>query len=245
MTVDSQTPAPSPDSAPRLGFWKRLIGIFVVPRRTFEAVVTRPTWLAPLLVVTLLGGAANFLFLSTQVGQQALADRMDEQFQAAGRQMTDEQLDRMVAVSKWIATVGALVSIPVVTLIVAAILIVIFGVIQGGAATFRQVFAAVTHAELISIAQVLFVTPINYVRGSLRGATNLAVLVPFLDDRSLAAKLLGSLDLFLIWILAVLAIGVGVVYRRPARGPLVVIFGIYLALVVLISLVRQYGLGGA
>jgi hypothetical protein len=38
-------------------------------------------------------------------------------------------------------------------------------------------------------------------------------------------KLLGSFDLFLVWIVAVLCIGVAVVYRRRTKGVAVVLFG--------------------
>ena len=238
-------PTASPPAAPAPGFWNRLVGVFVSPRQTFEAVAARPTWVAPLLLVTVLAGSANFVFLSTQAGQQALADNIDERMQGSGRQLTDQQLDRILAISKWTGTATAVAGVVVVTLIAAGLVVVVFGAIQGGSATFRQVFAMVAHVNLISVAQVLVVFPINYVRGSLHGATNLAVLFPFLDDRGLSAKLLGSVDLFLVWIVAVLSIGVGVTYRRPTRGAAVVLFGIYGVLAVIIALVRQYAFGGA
>ena len=49
--------------------------------------------------------------------------------------------------------------------------------------------------------------------------TNLAVFLPFLDESSFLARLLGSIDLFFIWWMLSLAIGLGVLYRSaPGRS---------------------------
>jgi hypothetical protein len=51
--------------------------------------------------------------------------------------------------------------------------------------------------------------------------------VPFLDENSFAERMLGSIDLFLIWWIVSLAIGLGVLYRRrtaPIATTLVVIY---------------------
>jgi FtsH-binding integral membrane protein len=61
----------------------------------------------------------------------------------------------------------------------------------------------------------------------LSSATNLAVFFPFLDDASFAARLLGSIDLFLVWWFISLAIGLGVLYRRrttPIATTLLVVY---------------------
>jgi hypothetical protein len=64
----------------------------------------------------------------------------------------------------------------------------------------------------------VFTLPLNYARESLSSPTNLAVFAPFLDEGSLAARFLGMIDLFLVWWVVVLAIGLAVLYRRLA-GP--------------------------
>ena len=61
-------------------------------------------------------------------------------------------------------------------------------------------------------------------------STNLGVLLPMLDDRSFLALLLGTIDLFRVWLVIVLAIGLGVVYKRKT-GPIAVAFFILYALI--------------
>jgi hypothetical protein len=67
------------------------------------------------------------------------------------------------------------------------------------------------------------------VRESVTSATNLSVFLPMLDESSFVAKFLGTIDLFLIWWVVVLAIGLGVLYRRktgPIATGLFVVYGI-------------------
>ena len=67
--------------------------------------------------------------------------------------------------------------------------------------------------------QQLFMMPLNYVREHrCRVATSLAVFLPLLDETSFLARFLGSIDLFRIWWLVNLAIGLGVLYKRSERA---------------------------
>jgi hypothetical protein len=58
-------------------------------------------------------------------------------------------------------------------------------------------------------------------------ATSLGVLLPMFDDASFLGKLLGMIDLFVIWWLIVLAMGLAVLYRRRTQPIAMTLFGIY------------------
>ena len=108
----------------------------------------------------------------------------------------------------------------------------------GGDASFKQVFSVVAHAGIVLAAQQLFVLPLDYARGSLSSPTNLGVFLPFLDENTFPARLLGSVDLFLIWWLVNLAIGLGVLYKRRT-GPIAVgLLSVYLAIALIIAGIR-------
>ena len=77
-----------------------------------------------------------------------------------------------------------------------------------------------------------------------RGVTHLGVFLPFLDEASFAARLLGSIDLFVIWWLISLAIGVGVLYRRRT-GPIATsLIGVYITIGIVVAAVKT-ALSGA
>ena len=56
---------------------------------------------------------------------------------------------------------------------------------------------------------------------------NLAVFLPFLDENSFAARMLGSIDLFVIWWILNVSIGFAVLYRKrtgPVATTLLIIY---------------------
>jgi hypothetical protein len=87
--------------------------------------------------------------------------------------------------------------------------------------------------------QQFFVVPLNYARQSMSSPTNLAVFFPFLDERSFPAMLLGGLDLFFIWLIVNLAIGIGVLYKKRTTPIAMTMLGIYVSLVLVVAGVRS------
>ena len=76
--------------------------------------------------------------------------------------------------------------------------------------------------------RALFATPLNYANESLSSPTNLAAVMPMFEDNTFGARLLGSVDLFLIWWAVNLAIGLGVLYRRrtaPIATTMLIVYG--------------------
>ena len=48
-----------------------------------------------------------------------------------------------------------------------------------------------------------------------------------IDEGSFLGKLLGMIDLFIVWWVIVLAIGLGVLYRRRTQPIAIALFGVY------------------
>ena len=160
-----------------------------------------------------------------------------------GLKIPDEAYERMKeGVSRpstpYVTAASQIVFVPIFALIIAGIAMGVFTAVLGGDATFKQVFSVVAHAGVVSAAQQLFVYPLDYARGSLSSPTNLGVFLPFLDDMTFLARLLGAIDLFLIWWLVNLAIGLGVLYQRRT-GPIATGFlSIYLVIALIIAAIK-------
>lgn len=208
----------------------RAIGVITSPRATFEKIVAAPRVGGALMLVTLISMAAIYILLSSERGQQAWLDQAVAQQEAWGQTVSDEAYARMQSMSRYAAYMGAaqfIVGVPLGALIMAGILFAIFNALMGGSASFKQVMAVVAHSQIISALAFLVTTPINYVKGTMTGATNLGVLFPMLDESSFLARLLGMMDLFLLWWLFVLSVGIGVLYKRKTSSVAMVLFGIY------------------
>ena len=224
----------------------RMVGVILSPRATYAAVAARPRVLGALAVVLTVIVAATFLFLSTDVGQQASLDDNVRRMEAFGRTVSDAQyaqMEQMAPYSRYFAAVFQLILMPVLALVVAGLAYAVFNAALGGDAAFKQVYAIVVHSGAIMVVQALFGLPLAYARESLSGTTNLGVFVPFLDENSFAARMLGSLDLFLIWWMVSLAIGLGVLYRRRTGPIATTLLVIYAAIGVVIAAIKAVSSG--
>jgi len=210
----------------------RFVGILVSPRETFEAVAAHPKWLGMLAVTTLTVAILVGGFLMTAVGQQAWLDQTEAQAAAFGNPMNDEQyerMQRMMPFAGYLAVAQFVIMVPLVTVALAGLAFGIFGAILGGDASFRQVYAVVVHAGVIGVVQQVFAVPLNYLRESLSSPTNLSVFVPMLPEGSFVTRLLGTVDLFIVWWTIVLAIGLATLYRRrtqPILGWFLATYGV-------------------
>jgi hypothetical protein len=226
----------------------RLIGVIFSPQATFTRIVARPRWLGVLVLLTVVTAGLTFAFLSTEVGQTAMLDQQVRQTEAFGGQINEQQytqMERMQPMMRYFVAGSQVVMIPVITMVLSGILLAVFNALLGGSASFRQTAAVVTHAGAVSLLQQLFIAPLNYARESMASATNLGVFVPFLDESSVVARFLGAIDLFLVWWLLVLAMGLAVLHRRRTAPIFWSFMGIYVVIALVIALVMRGASGGA
>jgi hypothetical protein len=231
---------PMTETAAPQGLIARMFGVLLSPRRTYANVTARPRALGMLAVVLLIIATGSVVFSSTEVGRQALLDQQVRTMESFGIKLPEEAYQRMEEqmsrpYTPYLGAAAAVVTVPIVLLVIAGIAFAIFNAILGGDATFKQVFAAVAHASVIIAVQQLFVYPLDYARESLSSPTSLAVFLPFLDEATFPARLLGGIDLFVIWWMVNLAIGLGVLYKRRT-GPIAVgMLAVYLAIALVIA----------
>jgi hypothetical protein len=225
----------------------RLLGILFSPRAAYGDVARRPRILGALAVVMFISMAATFTFTSTEVGKQAVLDQQVRQAESFGRTLNDQQyqrLERVAEYAPYFAAVSQLVVLPLTALIVAGIAFAIFNAALGGDATFKQTYAIVAHSGILITVQQLFTLPLDYARQSLSSPTNLMVFLPFLDENTFAARLFGSIDLFLIWWSISLAIGLGVLYRKRTVPIATTLLVVYVVIALVIAAVKT-ALAGA
>jgi hypothetical protein len=210
----------------------RFVGIITSPKSTFQGVVAHPRWFGMLALTTLIVLACTVAPMFTEWGRQAALDQQVKGMESFGMTVTDDvyaRLEQQMRFAPYTTGIGILIFSPLMALIVAGILFAVFNAAMGGEASFKQLFAVVVHAGVISALAQLFTAPLNFARGSMGSATNLGVLLPMLDETSFVARLMGMIDLFLVWYVLVLAMGLAVLYRRktqPIAISLLVVYGV-------------------
>ncbi len=223
-TLSAAPAVPAAETAER-SFGARLLGMLLEPAEEFRSIVARPRFWLPLLGWVVLGLA----FTAVWMQNVDLREFMMNQIQLSGRadripaDRMDAIIDSQTGFVKVFAWVGA-VAVPLgTTLIVAGVFMLVFRFFYAGQITFAQSMAIVAWSfftmKLVTLPATLLVM---FFRGDWNVNPEEALQAggALFVDRQTTAKplwtLLYSLDLFSVWLMAMLSIGYGVAIRRPA-----------------------------
>jgi membrane protein, antimicrobial resistance system len=234
------TPAPT-------NLFARFFGMITSPRDTYLNVVAAPKWFGMLALTTVIVAFFSALPMTTEAGRQSAIDQQVEQMKSFGFEVNDQmyaQMEKSSAMMPYTTGGSVLVISPIFAVIIAGILFAIFNAALGGEASFKQVFAVLVHAGAISALSTVFSGIVNYFRGGIGSAANLGALLPMLPEESFAANLLGTVDVFLIWYVIVLAMGLAVLYKRRTQPIAISLLAFYAVIALVIAVVKSRA-GGA
>ena len=248
---------PGPLSSDAGSLFARVLGIIHSPRATFEAVARAPRWFGVVTFTFLVTTACTAMLLETDVGQLALLDQWERRASAFGQTIDDMQYAALEEASQHGAAYAALISLvsgPLLAVGLSGLFFAVFRasrvaerpdqpVLAGrsanadrpGDVTYRQVLAGVAHAGVILTLRQVTAAPVAYARETLASSLTIGMFFRMLNETSLPARFLGSIDLFVIWWIMALAIGMSVLYQRSARRLAVVFVGAYLTLAVVLA----------
>lgn len=218
----------------------RVVGVLFSPTRTFEAIRERPTWLVAILILVVLGTITGYLVVGKldveEVVRQSIAD--------SGRQLSEDQLQQAIDIQEKLMPVmslaGPVVFFPAACLLMALLFWVILNVL-GGEFPYKTSFATTIHgllpngiSSLLTLPVVLSRSELSYEQvssGSIL-ASNLAVFAP--EESSTAVRsLLASVDIFSIWSLVLLTIGLAVVAKVPRGKAAAVVVGLWVVYILI------------
>ena len=227
----------TPPSADNLSLLARVTGVVFRPRSTFAAVVMRPRAAGLLIILTAASCAATGGLLATDVGQVALVDQWERTALAFGRPVDDARYAEMQNLSRYgvpYAAAVAAVRIPVAATAIASLFYGVFAA-RGRRATFTQALAVTAHAGVILVLRDMVAAPLNYVRESLASPITLSQLFGVFDEASPLARFFALVDVFVLWWVVVLAIGVAVLYRTRIRFAVATLIGAYVGIAVVLA----------
>lgn len=204
----------------------RVAGVLFRPRKRLAEIVARPTWAVPWVLILVVWAGCGAWLLSTAVGRQALVDERVRVVEAFGGTISDAEYARLQQTAPWLSyftSGGRPLLAPPVTLLVGLAL----WVVCRAKASFTQALAVVVHASAVLALGQIVATPLHYGRESLTSPFNLASMLPFLDEGTAPARVLGAVDVFAIWWLWLIAVGGSLLSDRPARVLLFRALGVY------------------
>jgi hypothetical protein len=221
-TAMSETETPQ---SPSLGLISRAVGMITSPGATFVDVVRAPRPAAILLVVAAVIAMAATVPQMTEKGRLAVLNTQVQTMERIMGPLDDEVYNRLEEQSHSntrhiYSIVGTFIWLPIMATFFTALLWGLFNVLMGGGATFKQVLGIVTHSMVIVALGAAVSAPIQMMQStfSLTGPFNLGALVPMLNPESFIVRFLSFTNAFTIWQMIVLAIGLGVLYKRKSTG---------------------------
>jgi hypothetical protein len=221
-------------AAPSLGLFARALGVIVSPTETFRAVVATPRPVGILFLVCLVMAIAYGVPMSTEAGRAAsLAQQVEQIERFSGQPVTQEayiQMQQNAHLGAYFAAGSMFVGIPVVTVLFAALYWAFFNIVLGGNATFGQVLAVNSHAQVILALGAALGAPVQLAMGTFTqsGPFNLGALVPMAEPGSGLDLFLQAVTVFGLWQTVVCGIGFGVLYKRAPLGIILALLFIYL-----------------
>lgn len=230
-------------AAPALSEPARIIDTFVAPTKTFTDILRSAAWWGPFLLMCILAMASTFT-VDKKVGWDAVTAQQIAQNKSASEQMDQLPADQKAKRMKISATISKYIgySIPLFILLASAVIVLVlwlsvnFGL--GAQTKFSQMFAVWMYASLPKI----FITLLNIILlWAGVGLDNYDIKNPvgtnlgyFLGDSAAWLKELGSwLDIFNLWALFLLVIGVSIVAKKTKAQAATVVVGWWVLLLLL------------
>lgn len=192
--------------------WSMLVSIFYEPTKVFRAIKEKPTWIVPLIVfLVVMTGATYFMMPAAQKSQMERIEQSDV-YTAEQKAEIRTQMEA----SQGFAMIGVISSPVVWTIflfIAVGILMLMGNVIFGGKGRFAQVFAMVILSFMTWVVASIIKTPLIVAKDSVDVRTSLAILLPGETNSGPLYTLLNTFtDVFVIWQIILLIIGVKVIY---------------------------------
>jgi hypothetical protein len=189
------------------------------PRATLTNAVVTPRSIDLGVLIVSIAAVCSAGFLMTRVGQLAALDQQVRQLESFGAAVNDEtyaRLRRLVPYRPAMSAAVIVIGWPMLWVALAAILKAIGNRAARIEASFAQVLTVVVHASAIFALRALIAAPANYVSESIGGATSLSILLPAFGESTFPARLLGAVDIFILWWVVLVAMGLGILYDTRA-----------------------------
>jgi hypothetical protein len=239
------------DEHPSLG--RLLFGIIDRPAGTFKAVLGRRNWvmwLVPLLI--LMAGLAIFSVINLPYAQEMAREQAERQLAslpAEQAEMARSRLDTTLSTPVMLATTIGFGSLVLLIGVLAQATFLYFSALMAGGddMTFGSVFTMSSWTKLPQALNFLVQAGFVAFSGSSISYPGLSVLVGtgdlMTDVRNPLFVLLGRIDLFWLWHLVLVVIGLAVV-ARISRGKALVLTILYAALALGITVLPTLLFGG-
>jgi hypothetical protein len=240
LTQEPQSEAPPP---PTMSLGGRLLNVFATPGDVFQEVktasVSTANWLAPAVILLLVGWVSGWLIFSQDSIQHQLSEITDQaiQKQVERGHLSEQQADQARAMGEKWAGISSKIGAALVPAFAGFASPFVWGLIVwlAGAKVLKGNFPymkaveVVGVANMISVLEVIVKTLLIVGLGNLYAAPGLVLLVKDFDPQNPVHSLLAVVNVMTFWLLAVRAIGLARLSGASLAKAALWVFGIWAA----------------
>lgn len=206
----------------------RLLRVFHDPGRSFAAVVGRESaidWLLPVLLASLVGVGAYFLTVDIVIDLEAPAAR--EQM----AEMSEAEREQYVQGMRTFGWVQMPVIMFFSLVVVSGVLLVFTRYLFDKEVTYRQMLVVKGYASMVLIPEWIVRTPLILIQERADVHTGPGAFVPAEMADSFFGKMLIGINLFDLWQIGIMGIGIAVMSRasmKKATLMLLILWGLWI-----------------
>lgn len=236
-TTTAVAPA-APEAQPQMSAVSRMFSVFFSPGKTFEDIVRKPSWVLPIIVLTVLSIAVSYGINQKVNWREFMSQQIEKNPRAA--QLPQAQKDQQIEAGAKFSPVftyciGVLGPI-VFALIFALVFWGAYALLGGASTNFGTAMGITSHAFLTGLISSPLLLLVIFLKqpGTLDLdnplASNLAAVLPD-DSAKWLVALCKSFDIFTFWTLILLAIGFAATSPKKLKGskPYLIAFGLWAA----------------
>lgn len=221
-TVPGAVPEQTPAAVGPVG---RIVGVFFSPKTTFADIARKPSWVAPVVLLTVLSIVLSIGMHQRIDWREFMSQQIDKSPQAAqlSAEQKQQRIETGVKFTSMVTYLMGAVGPTVFVLLLTVVMLGAYNLLAGANATFPQSLAAVAHAAVSgAISSVLFliilyVKPYGTVDIENPVAANAGAFLPEGSAKWLMT-LAKQIDIFTIWMLILVAIGFAAINPRKLQG---------------------------
>jgi len=232
---------------------KNIIDLYFSPGKAFESIRTKPRWFIPFLLCTLFSIA--FTVISWDA---SLDDRIHDIKNS--KTMSAEEIDRRVSnlqmqqqgdltnmhIPSFLIGVGFLTAGQAVNLFGMAFIIWLALHLVANKVGFKSVLSVCSFSLLVKILEYIIKVPVILINNSAKVHIGPAAILPLDWEYSPLYNLFSKIDVFSIWIVILLIMGLAIVLDIPRKKTVITIgylWGIWLLLAMLLGDFQLIGIG--
>lgn len=208
-----------------MGLFSRIINVFIAPGATFKAVKAKPAWLVPAIIYAVLTVGMTHLIkpVVMDVQKEKTVEALMERGMAEDQ--AEEIAEKNLGFGKILMYPMALIGSFVAFFVLAGVWLFVSNIVLGGQAKYSQLLGVVVYKSFIDLLGGFIKVPVILSKESIDVHFSLAMFLQ--SSEGFIYKFLSKVEVFNIWGIAVLCIGIAIISNREVKKVVPWVIGVY------------------